>query len=75
MAGQLQGKVAIIVGATSGMGRATALRFAREGASVALAGRRAGLLQELGEQIVEETGTVALGVPCDVQDREQVARW
>jgi NAD(P)-dependent dehydrogenase (short-subunit alcohol dehydrogenase family) len=73
MAGQLQGKVAILVGATSGMGRATALRFAREGASVALAGRRAGLLQELGEQIVEETGTVALGVPCDVQDREQVS--
>ena len=73
MAGKLSGKVAVVVGATSGMGRATALLFGREGASVVLAGRRAGLLQEVGEQVVAETGAVALGVPCDVREREQVA--
>ena len=72
MAGRLAGKTALIIGATSGMGRATALQFAREGASVAIAGRRAGLLQELGEQIAAESGQAALGLPCDVQDREQV---
>lgn len=72
MSGKLAGKKAVIVGATSGMGRATALAFAREGASVVLAGRRAGLLQEIGEQIAAETGRVASGVPCDVTDREQV---
>lgn len=72
MAGKLQGKKAVIVGATSGMGRATALLFAREGASVVIAGRRAGHLQELGAQIVQETGAGALGIPCDVRDREQV---
>src|SRR5688572_4986779 len=72
MSGMLAGKKAVIVGATSGMGRATALAFAREGASVVLAGRRAGLLQEIGEQIAAETGRVASGVPCDVTDREQV---
>jgi NAD(P)-dependent dehydrogenase (short-subunit alcohol dehydrogenase family) len=55
------------------MGRATALLFAREGARVALCGRRAGLLQELGEQIAAETGAVTLGLPCDAQDRDQVA--
>ena len=54
------------------MGRATSLLFAREGASVAVAGRRAGLLHELGEQITEETGRVTLALPCDTQDREQV---
>ena len=72
MTGRLQGKVAVVVGATSGMGRATAALFAREGASLVLAGRRAGLLQEVGEQIVSETGSVALGVPCDVRERAQV---
>lgn len=72
MQGKLAGKSAVIVGATSGMGRATALMFARQGASLTLAGRRAGLLQELGEQIAAETGRVGLGVPCDVRDREQV---
>jgi len=34
--GRIQGKVAVITGAASGMGRATALRFAKEGASVVL---------------------------------------
>ena len=72
MPGRLDGKVAIIMGATSGMGRATALLFAREGAKVVISGRRPGLLQELGEQIVAETGAVALGLPCDAQNREQV---
>ena len=72
MAGKLSGKTALIVGATSGMGRAAALLYAREGAALALAGRRAGLLQELGEQIAAETGLTALGLPCDAQDRGQV---
>jgi len=72
MPGRLAGKTAVIVGATSGMGRSTALLFAREGASLTIAGRRAGLLQELGEAIVAETGAVALGAPCDAQEREQV---
>ncbi len=72
MPGRLDGKTAAVVGATSGMGRATALLFAREGARVAVSGRRAGLLQELGEQIAAESGEVALGVPCDVQNRGEV---
>lgn len=72
MPGKLDGKVALVVGATSGMGRAAALLFAREGARVAVSGRRAGHLQDLGEQIAAETGQTALGIPCDVQDRAQV---
>jgi NAD(P)-dependent dehydrogenase (short-subunit alcohol dehydrogenase family) len=71
--GKLSDKTAIIVGATSGMGRATALLFAREGARVVIAGRRAALLQEVGEQIAAETGAAALAIPCDVTEREQIA--
>ena len=72
MPGKLDGKVAVVVGATSGMGRATALSYAREGASLVISGRRAGLLQELGEQIAAETGKTALGVACDAGERDQV---
>jgi serine 3-dehydrogenase (NADP+) len=72
MPGKLEGKTAVIIGATSGMGRSTALLFAREGARLAIAGRRPGLLQELGEQIAAESGAPALGVPCDVTRRDQV---
>lgn len=69
---KLTDQVIVVVGATSGMGAATARLFAQEGASLAIAGRRAGLLQEIGEQIAAETGQVALGLTCDTQDRAQV---
>lgn len=70
---RLEGQTALIIGATSGMGRATALQFAAEGAVVAIAGRRAGLLQELGEEIAARSGRSTLGLPCDVRSRDDVA--
>src|SRR5690349_5099541 len=48
--GKLEGKVAVITGAASGMGRATALRFAREGAAVVVAD----LNSQAGEQTIGE---------------------
>ena len=56
MSGRLSGKVAIITGATSGIGRATALLFAGEGASVVLTGRRAELGQRVENEIRQRGG-------------------
>jgi NAD(P)-dependent dehydrogenase (short-subunit alcohol dehydrogenase family) len=54
---RLEGKVAVITGASSGIGRATALLFAQEGARVALGARREDLLTSLQEEITQQGGT------------------
>lgn len=71
--GLFDGQVAWITGAGSGIGRALAIEFAREGAAVALSGRRADCLERtLGD--IEALGRRAVAVPCDVRDDEAVAR-
>ena len=66
-------KILLITGATSGIGRATALRFAQSGASVAAVGRDEAALIELKESI-EETGGTYLPLQSDLsQEGESVA--
>jgi NAD(P)-dependent dehydrogenase (short-subunit alcohol dehydrogenase family) len=65
---ELQGKVVVITGASSGIGRTTARRFAREGAKVVLAARNAEELERLGRELGGDS--VALAVPTDVTDDE-----
>lgn len=65
------GQTVLITGGGTGMGKAAALRFGREGANVVVAGRRVGELAAVVQQITSEGG-IALAVPTDVAEPEQV---
>jgi NADP-dependent 3-hydroxy acid dehydrogenase YdfG len=68
---EIQNKVVIITGASSGLGEATAKRLAKNGAKLMLAARREDRLQELVAKIEQEGGTAKYQV-TDVSDRSQV---
>jgi len=67
----LQGRVAMITGASGGIGRATALAFADEGCDVVICARREAELNEVADQI-RAKGRQALAVPTDVGKEEDV---
>lgn len=75
MIDNLGGKVAVITGAASGIGLATALALAREGAHVVLADVEAGVLGRAVDAVAEAgraAGARAIGVPTDVSERAAV---
>jgi NAD(P)-dependent dehydrogenase (short-subunit alcohol dehydrogenase family) len=70
---RLEGQVALVTGASGGIGGATAVALAREGAQVAVTGRRLEALEMVGREI-EACGAGALVLPGDLTDPQAVER-
>lgn len=73
MAKTISDKVIIVTGASSGIGRATAIALARERATLVLVSRRENLLHSLQDQ-VQRSGSTALVLPLDLRQKDQVAK-
>lgn len=71
----LRGKVALVAGASQGMGRATALSFAREGATVGICARGELALNQAAEMIRKETGAEVLAMAADMSKAEDIRRF
>ena len=69
----LAGKVAVVVGGSSGIGKTIALGLAQGGADVVASARRLELVKTLADEI-ESLGRRSLRVPCDVDDRESLEK-
>lgn len=68
----LKGRVAVVSGASSGLGVQMATAFARQGASLVLLARRKERLDELKEKLEKEFGTEVLTIKCDVTSTDDI---
>lgn len=71
MSGLLDGRIAVVTGASRGIGRAVALRYAAEGAHVIALARTVGALEELDDEIGKQGGSATL-VPVDLNDLDKL---
>ncbi len=73
MAGPLDGRIALVTGASRGIGRAVARDLARAGAHIVALARTQGALEELDDEIRRDGGEATL-VPCDIKDMDALDR-
>ena len=71
----LKGKVALVAGASQGMGKATALGFAREGAKISICARGKAALDEAAKMVRQQTGTEVLAIPADMSKADDIQRF
>ncbi len=74
MSGRLEGRVALVTGASRGIGMAVARRFAAEGAHLVLVARTVGGLEELDDTIRQDGGQGATLVPLDLREFDAIDR-
>jgi 3-oxoacyl-[acyl-carrier protein] reductase len=71
----LEGKVALVAGASKGLGYAVARALAGEGAHVSISSRDEGAIKSAGAQIERETGARVLAMPVDVRSASAIQQW
>lgn len=71
----IAGKVALVAAASSGLGKATAWRLAKEGARVAICSRHEERIRQAAEEIVADTGATVLPVTADLTRAEDIERF
>lgn len=69
--GKLEGKTILLTGASSGIGKQTAIRLAEEGASLVICARRVEKLNET-KSICEKAGAKVVAIPCDLTNQENL---
>jgi meso-butanediol dehydrogenase/(S,S)-butanediol dehydrogenase/diacetyl reductase len=74
VSGRVEGRVALVTGAGSGIGQATCVRLAEEGAEVLVTSRSADHVEETCSQVAEVSGRRPLGLPLDVAEGAAVDR-
>jgi 3-oxoacyl-[acyl-carrier protein] reductase len=71
----LKGKVAMVAGASRGLGFAVARALAGEGVSVSISSRDANAVTEAAARITRETGSAAIATPVDVRQADPISQW